>query len=187
MDNFEQQKKGLFDLINSWNEKNIKIANLIWKNNPALEQAVWEEYKALLMAKDYHRLSGLKLLTHINTVKCDNLDDRVKYISKIYWLSINDTALNQFPLAYLQELQQLKIYNTSIAQLPKSISNLCSLEVLDLEGCSNLDVLPPSLALLPQLHTIKFRGTKVSEQYQIYDLTDSESIQEFFNVTAYQV
>ena len=145
MKDLEQEQKNLLELINSWDEKNLRIAMLIWQNDDRLEQFVQKEFQALLQAKDYKSLVGLRLLANLDAIKSDDMDESLQYMMRIRWLKLNHNHLDAFPVSYLRDLKQLKIVSTILTSLPKTIVHLSSLEVLDLGTCRNLSVFPPEI------------------------------------------
>jgi hypothetical protein len=179
-EDFEQQKKSLFALINSWDEKNIKLATLIWQGNPALEEATHIEFKGILNAKDYKRLSALRLLANLNAMDSNSMEEEVQYVMKIHWLRINHANFDIFPKYYLQDLEQLKIVSSVLVELPDSIGALKQLKVLDLNGCRNLKKISSSIQNLTSLEELKIKGSRLGDQYGALYLGDSISIQEFF-------
>lgn len=183
MEDFEQQKKGIFDLVHSWDDRNIRLAALIWDANPALKEAVYEEFKEILLAKDYKSIAGLRVLASANNANINTYhdDDRVFYATKIRWLKISHVNLDLFPYLYLRNLENLKIASIMVEELPASIGHLKALTCLDLDGCRNLRFLPSEIKNLTYLETIKMRGTVLGDKYGVKELMGQQSIQEFFD------
>jgi Leucine-rich repeat (LRR) protein len=72
--------------------------------------------------------------------------------------------VNQMPMEELAQLPSLKYLNfneTPITQISPSISNLKSLQYLEVRDCSLLTNLPSELACLPNLEYIDFKGTGI--------------------------
>lgn len=179
MEDFEQQKEGIFDLINSWDEKNIRIANLICENDPLLKAAVFDAFKELLAAKDYKSFSGLKLLANLNGVNSDSMKEEIQYLVKIRWLKINHTDFSLFPDFYLRDLVRLKISSGQLTELSPSIIQLKSLEVLDLEGCRSLCYLPTAIQQLNRLNRIVLTGTPIADKCGVNILNSTKDLLDF--------
>ncbi|WMX16846.1 MULTISPECIES: hypothetical protein [unclassified Aureispira] len=179
MKDIEKEQKNLLELINSWDEKNIRLAMLIWQNDSRLEQYVQEQFKALLQAKDYKSLVGLRLLANLNSMNSDDMEESLQYMLKVRWLKLNHNILDAFPIPYLRDLEQLKIISTTIVNLPKSVGHLHSLTVLDLSGCRNLSSFPPEVLNLKYLTEIHLTGTAIGEQHKISILVGSNKVQAF--------
>lgn len=181
MKELEQEQKNLLELINSWDERNIRLAALIWQNDPNLEQFIQKEFKALLQAKDYKSLTGLRLLANLNAIKSDAMEESLQYLLKIRWLKLNHHQLNAFPIPYLRDLEQLKITSSTITDLPKSVKYLSSLQVLDLSACRNLGRFPSEILALKQLTELHLTGTAIGEKYQISILVGWDEVQAFLH------
>lgn len=179
MENIEQEQKNLLELINSWDERNIRLAMLMWQNDPQLEAYVQKKFQALLQAKDYKSLVGLRLLANLNAIKSDDMEEHLQYTMKIRWLKLIHNNLNAFPIPYLRDLEQLKITSTTITGLPKSVAHLSSLTVLDLSGCRNLNYFPPEILALKYLTKIHLIGTALGEKYNISTLEGWNEVQAF--------
>lgn len=177
----EQKQNNLLELINSWDEKNIRIAMLIWQNAPKLEQFIQKEFQALLQAKDYKSLVGLRLLANLNAMKSDDMEESLQYQMKIRWLKLNHCQLAAFPIPYLRDLERLKIVSTTIVDLPKSVTHLSSLKVLDLSGCRNLSSFPPEISALKYLRDLHLTGTLIGEKHQINTLSGLDKVQAFLH------
>lgn len=183
MEDFEQQKKGIFDLIHSWDNKNIRLASLIWESNPELKEAVFQEFKEILYSKDYKDLSGLRVLANINDADLYAYEEDYSafYATKIRWLKINHTNFNLFPYLYLKNLENLKIISAAITTLPPDIGQLKALTQLDLDGCRNLRTLPLEIKNLTALEKFKIGGSVLASQYKTSKLEGNQQIQDFFD------
>ena len=179
IEDFEKQKRSLFELINSWDEKNIRLATLIWQGNKELKEATHKAFGALLQAKNYKSLLGLKLLSCLNGMDCSDKEEKVQYLMKIRWLEIHHADLERFPECYKRDLEQLKIQSSSLRELPGSIGELLSLKVLDLSGCRNLQKIPTSIQNLKHLQTLNLRGTILGEKHKLQTVAGA-NIQAFF-------
>lgn len=181
MDDFEEQKESLFDLINSWDEKNIRLATLICNNFPKLQETALNSFEGLLNVKGYKKsFAGLRLLSNLNVINSDDLEKNVQYLSKIRWLQINHADFSLFPAIYLRDLLQLKISSNSLMELPESIAQLKSLQVLDLENCRNLRQLPAAIQQLDKLTFLNLKGTLIGEKYGYTILDNNSKLLEFF-------
>lgn len=186
IEDFEHQKNNLFELINSWEPKNIRLATLIWDNNPLLKQVVQKEYQELLRVKDYKSLVGLRLLANLNSMDTDAMEEHIQYLMKAQWLNLKHTNLSLFPSTYLKGLVRLKIHSTTVSALPTNIYQLQSLEFLDLDGCRNLCHIPTTIRSLRYLKKVNFRGTAFGERNKINLLSGTQVISSFFqNVELY--
>lgn len=181
MKEIEQEQKKLLELINSWDEKNVRIAMLIWQNDLKLEQFVQNQFQALLEAKDYKSLIGLRLLANLNAMNHNDMEISLQYMMKIRWLKLNHHHLDTFPLPYLRDLEQLKITSTTITELPQSICHLGSLKVLDLSSCRNLNTFPSEILALKCLSQINLTGTLIGEEYRVNTLSGLDNIQAFLH------
>lgn len=179
VENIEQEQKNLLELINSWDERNIRLAMLMWQNNPLLETYVQKEFQALLQAKDYKSLVGLRLLANLNAIKSDDMEEQLQYTMKIRWLKLIHNDLDAFPIPYLRDLEQLKIASTTITHLPKSVAYLTSLNVLDLSGCRNLSYFPSQILALKYLNKIHLMGTAIGDKHHVDTLEGLDDVQAF--------
>ena len=179
---FDKEKKALFDLIYSWNVKNIKLARLIWKNNPLLKEAVKMEFSEILNSRDYKSLSGLKLMANLHSMNSADKDKSIQYLMNMNWLNLTHNDLSIFPEQYLRTIERLKIQSNQISTLPSGINELKSLKVLDISGCKNFISFPTAITELNNLDKLNFEGTILSEKYagKIHTISGTEQIKIFF-------
>jgi Leucine-rich repeat (LRR) protein len=178
----EQEKKALFDLIYSWDVKNIKLARLIWKNNPALKEAVEKEFLPILRSRDYKSLAGLKLMANLHSMNSSDKEERIQYLMNVKWLKTAHNDLTIFPEQYLRNIERLKIQSNQISTLTPEINQLRSLKVLDLSGCKKFISFPLTITDLNNLNKLNFEGTILSEKYarEKHTISGTEQIKIFF-------
>ncbi|XP_057740873.1 putative disease resistance protein At3g14460 [Arachis stenosperma] len=109
------------------------------------------------------KIESLRTLLYINhgtraTLSCDLLS-RNKYLRV---LSVH--THNIFPYSIAKKLIQLRYLDLSwsaVKILPESLCNMCSLQTLKLQGCSELTKLPGSLGELINLRYLHLSGSAV--------------------------
>ncbi|XP_010258641.1 PREDICTED: putative disease resistance protein At4g19050 isoform X2 [Nelumbo nucifera] len=133
------------------------------------------QFLALLQVKTKllpSSLSGLEQLHVLLLRKCDSLKDvsTIQGLRKLVVLDFSGCkALKEIPDGFFDDmhyLQVLDLSETSLKQLPPSLSNLTGLRQLFLKGCLYLEKLP-SLEALRKL--------------KVFDLSDAASIKEVGN------
>jgi len=180
---FEREKEGLFQLIDTWNPKNIRLAFLLIKNNPALQEAAKEHYGELLHNKGYKRLMGLRSLAmmkhHSDWSRMENYDEP-QYRNRLDWLYLHHADLHKFPDNYLEQLVNLKIHSYSIKTIDaKLLGQLKSLEYLWLSNCKRLENLPKSLLELPNLCFLAIDGTALGFRTGVHRLHTASGVRAF--------
>ncbi|KAM7477906.1 hypothetical protein LguiA_026119 [Lonicera macranthoides] len=72
--------------------------------------------------------------------------------------------LRIMPNLFFEHMRNLRVFNadsTRIVSLPSSVSNLSSLKVLYLNGCTDLVVLPSQIGVLEKIEVLDMRGSGV--------------------------
>ncbi|KAJ9173484.1 hypothetical protein P3X46_016608 [Hevea brasiliensis] len=109
---------------------------------------------------------GLRSLRTLDVNNCSKLKIFPEISRNIRFLYLNGTAIKEVPssIAYLIRLQILEMnFCTELEILPSSICKLKSLEILSLHGCLNLKNFPEISEVMDQLKVLILNATGIKE------------------------
>jgi Leucine-rich repeat (LRR) protein len=163
----EQQKKNLFQLVESWDVNNIKLALQLIKKIPALKTAVDERYLPIIQFAGGKSLQGLKTLPNKFTDRKLYRKDwtpteahkEVLATFPIYELDLYRYKFKQLPewIGAMKQLKKIGLGKNELQTLPKSIGQLENLEHLNLHN-NNLEYLPDGIVQLKSLKILTLAG-----------------------------
>lgn len=199
MEENQQEKQNLFQLIESWEEDNIKIALQVIKKNEELKNVVEERYRPLLDFVEAKSLQSIKSLPKkLNTPKFLAQDwqpdthsiDVLKSIP-IHHVKLENKSLTSFPkwLCYLTQLVTLNLGNADnwrhknknkIKTIPSEINQLSNLKELFIPR-ADVKNIPKELGELQQLETLDLQYNEIIELPNLSQLTNLKYLNLFIN------
>lgn len=169
MDDLNQQKEKLFQLIDSWDENNIELALQITKGSPALLKAVRQRYMPIV------RLVGGRFLKNLLQVPQKIANIRLDKHNILEYDESLIPVFNNLPCRVIY------CYYKDIEELPWWLFEIQSLSFLDLSGQSVRE-LPEAIGNLTQLRTLRAnRNALESIPATIGNLVLLEKLQLDFN------
>lgn len=193
------EKQNLFNLIESWEEGNIKIALQIIKNNNELKSAAEERYMPLLSFVDAKSLASLKSLPKkLSTPKFlkkqwfpDIHSQAVLQTIPIDEIVLGNRAMTVFPewICYLSKLRILDVRNSDswraknpnkLEVIPEAIEHLQGLEELYISRVK-LEKVPDSLTKLTGLKVLDLHYNQITTLPDLSPLKNLKILHLFIN------
>lgn len=152
------EKQNLFNLIESWEEHNIKIALQIVKNNRALKIAAEERYMPLLSFVNAKSLASLKSLPKKLSTS--------KFLKKQWFPDVHSQAvLHTIPI------DEIVLGNKSLTVFPEWICYLSKLKILDMgnsdswraKNANEFDAIPAAIEHLQDLEELYISRVKLKD------------------------
>lgn len=144
----EREQIDFFPLITS----STQICSLLLSGNPYLTKIPTRVIRSMISLKAFS-LSGTSLKSLPKSIGC---------LEQLIYLGLRHMPINRLPASFtsLVNLEILDLSYSAIQELPSAIHMLRSLRKLSLEGCRDLQFLPPSISGLTSLEHLETYGCK---------------------------
>ncbi len=199
MNENKEEIENLFQLIESWDENNIKIALQVVKGNDELKNVMEKRYRPLLNFVGVKSFQSLRTLPKkLNSPKIlsknwkpDENSIQVLKSIPIYEINLENKSLTKFPIwiCYLTQLTVLNLGNADgwwyknknkIKSIPADIRNLSNLKELRLAR-AELKNVSKGITELSQLQVLDLHYNNIQELPNLENLSQLININLFLN------